>query len=160
MEILEREYIINPYQIAATNGRYYLICNLDKYDDIGHYRLDRIKNIKILDKPIKHLQDKELNLPKHMLEHIYMFTGISDSVTFRAKKYLINDIIDWFGKDIDFFDETEDEVSVKVFVNLKAMRLFALQYALHLRVLSPMSLVDEIKGDLKDAIRNYSEGFY
>ena len=26
-----REYIINPYQMVATNGRYYLICNYDKY---------------------------------------------------------------------------------------------------------------------------------
>ena len=24
-----REYIVNPYQIAAANGRYYLICNYD-----------------------------------------------------------------------------------------------------------------------------------
>ncbi|MGN0502669.1 MAG: helix-turn-helix transcriptional regulator, partial [Ruminococcus sp.] len=35
-----REYIINPYQIVATNGRYYLVCNYDKYDDVSHYRLD------------------------------------------------------------------------------------------------------------------------
>lgn len=27
----DQEYIVNPYQIAATNGRYYLIGNYDKY---------------------------------------------------------------------------------------------------------------------------------
>ncbi|WP_444433085.1 WYL domain-containing protein [Ruminococcus sp.] len=25
-----RNYIINPYQIVATNGRYYLVCNYEK----------------------------------------------------------------------------------------------------------------------------------
>ena len=49
-----------------------------------------------------------------MAEHIYMFTGESVLVTFRAKKYLVSEIIDWFGKDITFSDETENEVTVFV----------------------------------------------
>ena len=32
-----REYIINPYQLVAKEGKYYLICNYDKYDDISNY---------------------------------------------------------------------------------------------------------------------------
>ena len=31
-----------------------------------------------------------------MAEHVYLFAGESGLVTFRAKKYLLNDIIDWF----------------------------------------------------------------
>ena len=30
----EAEYIVNPCKMAATNGRYYLICNYDKYDNL------------------------------------------------------------------------------------------------------------------------------
>ena len=30
-----REYVISPYQMAAQEGKYYLICNYDKYDDIS-----------------------------------------------------------------------------------------------------------------------------
>ena len=41
----EREYVINPYQMVATNGRYYLICNYDKYDTLSNYRIDRITGI-------------------------------------------------------------------------------------------------------------------
>ncbi len=48
-----REYIINPYQMAAKEGKYYLICNYDKYNDISNYRIDRIAKIKILDEPVK-----------------------------------------------------------------------------------------------------------
>ena len=51
-----REYIVNPYQIAAANGRYYLICNYDKYDNVAHYRLDRITNIKLLPTPAKPME--------------------------------------------------------------------------------------------------------
>ena len=130
-----RKYIVNPYQIAATNGRFYLICNYDNYDNVANYRLDRITDIQMLDelvKPIKQVRDLEngFDLPKHMAEHLYMFTGESGIVEFRVKKYLLNDVIDWFGGEITFFDETDDEVSVRTRVNLAAMRRWALQLSL------------------------------
>lgn len=85
-----RNYIINPYQIVATNGRYYLVCNYEKYDNISHYRLDRITNIKLLDTPAKPQRmvkgiENGLDLPKHLAEHLYMFAGESVAVKFIAK---------------------------------------------------------------------------
>lgn len=37
-------YLVNPYQLVANNGFYYLIGNYDKYDDVSHYRVDRMTN--------------------------------------------------------------------------------------------------------------------
>lgn len=34
-------YIVNPYQIVACNGRFYLIGNYDKYDNVSHFRMIR-----------------------------------------------------------------------------------------------------------------------
>lgn len=155
-----REYLINPYQMAAVNGRYYLICNCDKYDDVANYRLDRITDIRLLDTPAKPMEkvrglEQGFSLPKHMAEHVYMFTGESAPVTFRAKKYLLNDLFDWFGKDMRFTDETEEEVTVRVTVNLEAMRKWALQYALHVKVLKPEKLLKAIQEDVRLAAERY-----
>lgn len=159
---VEREYIINPYQIVATNGRYYLVCNYDKYDDISHYRLDRITNIKLLDttvKPKRKVKGLEygINLPKHLAEHLYMFAGESIVVKFIAKRYILNDVIDWFGKHIKFSDATDEEVTVTVTVNPIAMKMWALKYSRHVKVISPQSFVDEIKADIDFAKKNYEE---
>lgn len=155
-----KEYIINPYQIAATNGRYYLICNYDKYDNVSNFRLDRITDIKMLQTPVKPMKqvkglENGLSLPKHMAEHVYMFSGESIPVVFKAKKYIIGDVIDWFGKDIEITDETEDEITVRVTVNEKAMRRWGLQYALHTRIISPQSLAQQVKDDLKISMEKY-----
>lgn len=155
-----KTYIVNPYQIVATNGRYYLMCNHDRYDNLSYYRLDRITNIEKLDtrrKPIRKIKGLEhgLELAKHMVEQIYMFSGEPERVTLRLKKVIISDFIDWFGSGHHFFDETEEEVSVKVKVNENAMKKWALQYGLYVRVLAPANLVDEIKNDIKIVMNHY-----
>ena len=156
----QREYIVNPYQMAATNGRYYLIGNYDKYDNLANYRLDRITDIRLLDTPVKPVRQVEgmkngLYLPKHMAEHLYMFSGESVPVTFRMKKTILNDVIDWFGTEIAFFDETEDEVTARVTVNWSAMRYWAQQYCRFVRILTPTDLGDTVRDDLKKALESY-----
>lgn len=157
----DREYIVNPYQMAATNGRYYLIGNYDKYDNLANYRMDRITNIRLLDTPIKPKEQvqggKHFSLPKHMAEHLYMFSGESIPVTFRMNKDILNDVIDWFGSDIIFSDETEGEVTARVTVNKRAMRYWARQYCGTVKLLSPPDLVETVKSDLQWALEQYEK---
>lgn len=155
-----KEYIINSYQIVATNGRYYLVCNNDKFDDLSNYRVDRIMDIELLDtfsKPKREVKGAEngFDLSKHMSEHIYMFAGKSITVHFIAEKFIISDILDYFGNDIKFSNETEDKITVAATVNEQDMRLWALQYAQQVKVISPQSLVDEIKSDIMKAVEQY-----
>ncbi len=157
-----REYVVNPYQMAAVNGRYYLICNYDNHDEAVHCRLDRITDIRLLNTPVKPVQrvkglEHGLNLPKHMAEHLYMFSGDSIPVTFRMKKHIMNDVMDWFGSDIALYDETEDEITARVTVNWHAMRHWALQYCRHVRILAPADLAQTVKEDLQEALKKYGD---
>ena len=158
----EREFVVNPYQMAATNGRYYLIGNYDKYNNIGNYRLDRITSIRLLDTPVKPVREVDgmkngFYLPKHMAEHLYMFAGESVPVTFRMSKVILNDVIDWFGSEIAFSDETEDEVTARVTVNWSAMRYWAQQFCNHVKILEPANLVETLKADFKFALDQYNK---
>lgn len=155
-----RRYIINPYQIVAANGRYYLICNYDKYDKVSNYRLDLITDIELLEtaaKPMKEVQGLEngLDLPKHMKENLYMFAGKSITAKFRAKNTIINDIIDWFGKDVKFTNENDEECDVTVRVSEQAMFCWALQYGPHVEVLEPAELRERVKEAVGEMGRKY-----
>ena len=156
-----RTYIISPYQMAAKDGKYYLICNYDKYNDISNYRIDRIKNIEILDdkiKPFKELKntsDKCLDLNEYMREHIYMYSSDSEMVTFRIVKPMISDVIDIFGAEVRFIDETDTHVSVVANVNAQSMIQFAKNYAPDVEVLKPESLRMAIKEELNKALDIY-----
>lgn len=157
-----REYVVNPYQMVATNGKYYLIGNYDKYDNISHYRLDHIRDIQVLESPAKEKRDvigmeHGLNLPEHMAEHIYMFSGESERVTLKTTPNMATELVDWFGNGVTFTDITEESVIAHVKVNRQAMRFWALQYAPYVTVLQPVSLAEQIAEDLKTAVNNYSK---
>ena len=146
-------YVVSPYQMAAANGRYYLICKHPKKPGISNFRVDRIKNIKITEEPVEKL-DTSYSLPKHMVEHLYMMAGESDYVTFEFKKDRLNDVIDWFGTDINL-TEKGDIIEGHCKVNLQAMKFWAMQYGDHIKVTKPETLVNMIKKTLKDMTKKY-----
>lgn len=158
-----REYIITPYQMAVQEGKYYLICNYDKYDDISNYRVDRIRNIQILEekgKPFETLKwsgHQPMNLNEYMKEHVYMYSSENAFVKFRIVKAMISDVIDLFGKGVNFSEETDTHVSVSVHVNERAAEQFAKNYAPDVVILQPKRLRDKLRDDLKKAWEAYED---
>jgi predicted DNA-binding transcriptional regulator YafY len=155
-----REYIISPYQMAAKEGKYYLICNYDKYNDISNYRIDRIADVKLLETPAKPFEtldganNRKLDLEKYMREHIYMFSSGNVRVKFRIVKIMTSDVIDMFGTDVKFSNETDTHITVSAYANEMSMLQFAKCYAPDVIVLSPQSLVNKIENDLEETLKN------
>jgi predicted DNA-binding transcriptional regulator YafY len=157
------KHIVNPYQMVATHGRFYLVCNIDKYDNIANYRLDRITDIELLDTKVKDPRrvrgmENGLDLPTHMAEHIYMFSGPSVRVRFRADKAILNDIIDWFGNQPEFSNETKGACEVSVRVNEQAMFFWAMQYGSYVEVLEPAGLRNQIRVAAEKMAEKYRAG--
>lgn len=159
-----RRFTVSPYSIAASNGRYYVICNNDWYGNhVSHYRIDRITNIKIVDtmrRPMSEIEGLKQNfsLSRHVAEHVYMYTDKAERITFRMKKDLLSELFDWFDPDdIRFFDETENEICVTLTCSPNSMRLWAKQFSSEIVVLSPPVLAEQIKEDLRQAYERYCE---
>lgn len=155
-----RRQILNPYQMVASEGRYYLICNNDHYDTVSNYRIDRMTHIKMLDTPAKpknQVQGMEdgLNLQEYVYQNLNMFSGKAERVEFIIPQSAVSLVIDFFGKHVSFFVLNEEQVQCRLIVSIEAMKHWALQFANVVRVVSPQSLVDEIKEELKKAMHLY-----
>lgn len=160
----DRIYLITPYQMVAREGKYYLICNYDKYDDISNYRVDRITDIQITDEPAKPFKELKwsnktsLNLSDYMKKHPYMYSSEDVTVTFRVILPMISDVIDLFGTGVRFSDKDENGVTVTTTTNERAMEQFALNYAPDVMVLRPESLRKKVVEKLRKAVEAYEEG--
>ncbi len=155
-----KDYVVNPYQMIASNGHYYLLGNLDWFDDISYYRIDKIKNVEILDdrvKPMKQVKGLEngLNLPKHMAEHIYLFCGESVPIKLKCSTGSIDTLIDWFGKNIKILEEKDGEILVRVVCSEYAIHYWALQYGPYFEVIEPKEIRERLKEDINKMARKY-----
>lgn len=87
-------YVVSHYQMISNKGKYFLIGNYDAYDDISHYRLDRIVDVEVLAdprKPMKNVKGLEngLDISDYISVHVYMFSGKNEHIKLRSNKYLM-----------------------------------------------------------------------
>ena len=157
-----REYVVSPYQMAAKEGKYYLICNNDHFNNASNYRVERISDIRLLDEPARPFSTldgangQRLDLAKYMAEHIYMYAGGTVHVKFRIVREMIGDVLDVFGPDVCFCEETEHHVCVIANVNERAMLQFAKNYGPDVFIIEPKYLVDAMLEDAKNLLAAYS----
>lgn len=157
----EEKYVVNPYQMVANNGFYYLIGNYDKYDDISHYRLDKMTCVEMLTEKVKPQNqvtglEQGLNLPKHMAEHIYMFSGESVAINMLVDETIISELVDWFGNDFYVIEKRRNnQVLVRLKCNEQAFFYWALQYGPYVEVLEPVSLRSKIAEAVSEMNEKY-----
>jgi len=156
-----KQYDVSPYQMAASNGRYYLIGNMEPHDNVVHFRLDRIREIALLDEPVKPIKEVRglehgLHLPQHMAEHIYMFSGESVPVKLLAGREILDDVFDWFGPEARV-TERDGALLVRARVNENAMFCWALQYGPHAEVLEPKGLRERLAKAAREMAEKYKK---
>ena len=156
----EKQQTLNPYQLVANEGRYYLICNNDKYDTVANYRVDRIMKIELLDtpsRPVSRVKGLEngLDLPEYVYQNLNMFTSPPEDVEFVVKENYVPLVIDFFGKHVSFFEQENGDYSCRLKVSREAMAHWAAEHANIVRVVSPPALVEEIREQIRRAAELY-----
>lgn len=141
--------LVNPYQIVVANGKYYLIGNVDKYSNVTHFRVEKITETEVMDASVKpqdqvdELKDG-LDLPSHMAEHLYMFSGKSSWITMKVDKNGINDVVDWLGRDI-YITEEDDCYIVRFKANEQSIGYWAVQFGGIVEILEPENLRNQVR---------------
>lgn len=155
-----KQYVMNPYQMVASNGHYYLLGNIDKYDNVTYYRIDKMSKVEILEEEIKPQMEVRgigghLDLPKHMAEHIYMLYGDSVTAKIKTSVGMMDVLVDWFGKDFRIVEKKDDEIVISVKCNERALFYWALQYGPHVEVIGPERLRNTLSEAIGEMARKY-----
>ena len=153
---------VSPYQLILHNQRYYLMGYSDFMKAMTFQRLDHISNMQISDKyaiPIIDIAGYEngVDFKKIATSMPYMYADEPERIEFIADKKIVDQIIDWFGKDIRMTELANDKKKIKVEIvaSPKAMEYWALQYLNHVEVIKPEALRERIRESLIKGLEKY-----
>lgn len=151
---------VSPYQMILHNQRYYLMAFSEFWKNITFYRLDHITNMTITDRkatPLRSLEGYKNGIDYKKLSSSmpYLFPGEVKPVEFKADAGIVDDIVEWFGKDASILDNGDGTVKVSVTASLGAMEHWAMQYVNYVEVLKPKELRESIKKNLQSAGEKY-----
>ncbi len=112
----DKVYRVSPYGLIQSDGRYYAPSYDEEKNDIVAYRVDRMRNVRVLD------QAADLRLPFHPNEYcrriVYMNSGDKkpEEVTLLAENYTLIHLMDRFGEHIE--TSIADDRHVRVVLNV------------------------------------------
>ena len=156
-----KEYTVTPYWVIVNNGNTYLVCYNHEENKIWHARVDRMKDVKMINSyalPKTETELKGIDVGDYVTKHPLMFSGDSISVELKIDKNQISRLVEAFGTNFSIIKETEDYLMVKVCAGELDMFHWAIQYGGFVEILKPQKLRDEIRYHIECMMFNYFRG--
>lgn len=160
-EKTRKPYIVNPYFLINSQGKYFLVCNYDYYDEIGNYKVERISNIEILDsdsKPITKVKGFEngIDITKYVNENIYMFATKTIKATVKIYDNWATSYVDeWFGNNSRFY-EKDNQIFADIEANESSLIYWCLQYGESIELVKPAECRQKIQCILQQMNDRYN----
>ena len=92
-------YTVNPYQLVINDGNYYLIGFADDVESLRTYRIDRMRDVSLLDEKrnMRGEWSTRRDMKAYIRQTFSMFGGEKEKVTIRFENSLLDTVIDKFG---------------------------------------------------------------
>lgn len=154
-------YEVSPWALSWDDENYYLIAFDEEAGIIKHYRVDKIKNIKITeDKRIGKSEFREFNLAEYAKMNFGMFGGEKTDVKIEFKNEMVGVLLDRFGSDIGIFHSEKEgwsETRVKVMLSDQFLG-WIISLGDGVRITGPKTATDKMKELLEKSVKMYLNG--
>ena len=147
----DRPYVVSPWALSWDDENYYLIAHDEEEDSIKHFRVDKMKNIRVLeDKRIGRDRFREFDLAKYSSMSFGMYGGETVKVKIAFDNEMAGVFIDRFGRGITITPYTKkgwSQTSVDVALSDHFLGwIFAL--GPRVVIIGPASVVERFRDEL------------
>ena len=148
--------IVSPYAIVYNKQEFYLIGIKEGQTVFYNYRIDRIKNIQILEQNIS-IKKKKSEIQEFAESSIEMFGGKKEEIEAICHIWLLDTIFDTFGRNvtIEKIPNDEEHFKLEVDTNPLGFRMWAMRNIDLVEVKRPLALRNEMKEIIKNAMKKY-----
>ncbi len=141
-----RTHTVSPYALTWQDDYYYLICNNEKYDNITHFRVDRIALVNDTNESIRHFSEVSeykdtFDVADYTKKNFSMYSGEIIEIKLRCLNSLVEQAFEQFGDDITRINVTEDTFDFYVrAAESETLVTWLTNYVGRIEVLKPESL--------------------
>lgn len=150
-------YIVSPYKLIINDGNYYLLAFAEKEQKFRTYRIDRMKDLKLLDAP-REGEDvfKDIDLTTYTRRTFGMYGGTKEKVTMRFINSLLDTVVDLFGTDVIYMKVDNNHFKVVADVEVSP-QFFGWICGFSNRVVieSPQNVVDDFQKHIEKIQSKY-----
>lgn len=152
-----KQYVISPFALTIKDENYYLIAYDSEAEKIKHYRVDKIKNIAIIDEA-REGGDKfdKFDVATYTNMSFGMFGGKEEVVTLEFDKAFVGVIMDRFGTEVDVrkIDDNKASARVKVAVSNQFYGWIS-SIGNDVKITAPAAIVQDYKDFLMKLFEQY-----
>lgn len=138
-------YEVSPYALLINDGNYYLLAYNDYVKDLRTYRVDRMKDVKLLgiEREGKEVFNK-INLKNYTQRVFSMFGGEQQIITIQFINPLLDTVVDRFGKKGMLYNIVDDRhFSITAPVEISDQFYgWVLGFGKKAKILKPQKVVD------------------
>lgn len=156
LKIATDELLVKPVRMVPCNGYYYLIAFVPDTDNLQHYRIDKIKNLKVSEEFIDYdVINSKLYIDEYLASHSLMQSGSAVNVRIKIPEDQIGIVIDQFGNKFRVFEVADGQVAVSFTSNESDLYLWALEHGDMVEVLEPQSVRNKIRNAARSMAKSY-----
>ena len=142
---------ISPYAMTWQDDHYYLIGNYDKYNNLAHFRIDRMRAVTETDEAARPYSEvceykETFDVADYTKKLFGMFVGEVRGIELRCSKRILEQVADRFGENVFIKNVTETHFDFGTdAVISEALVTWLTNYGSDIEVLAPQSLCDMMK---------------
>lgn len=150
-------YTVSPLALTWDDENYYLIAYDGRAGIVKHYRVDKIKQISILDEPAEGVDRLQaFDTADFSKKTFGMFAGEEQEIVLKCRDSLIGVIIDRFGQDVNVRTTEKGKFRVRVNVNVSP-QFFGWLTGIGdgITIAEPETVAKEYKKYIKNILKSY-----
>ncbi len=157
----QKSFVLSPYALIWSNDHYYLLANNSKYDNIMHLRIDKIRNVEIIDESFRHFSEvseykQSFDAADYASKTFNMFSGKPESTLLHCKTEILDEMLDRFGEKISI-KKSEDGwfyVHDDLFIN-DGLASWIMQFGDKIEIIYPESLKEIVREKAQKIVELY-----
>lgn len=158
----EREFTVSPYALIWSNDHYYLVSNNEKYDNLMHTRIDRMKKVQIIEDRARDFSEVSeyknyFDAADYSSKSFNMYSGDTQRLVISCDNSILEEIIDRFGAEGIRADKDEGRFILSSHcVISEGLASWVMQFGNKVEVIEPKKLREDVKKRAQEIVNIYT----